>query len=303
MSFRIDPRRDTGAEVRRVLDEQIGRALDALAVPDGDRHRAVYSARRRFKKLRGVLRLIRPAAPGFAAAENVRWRDAGRSLASARDAGAAVTALDALLEGFGDLLSPHAFVAVRQALVAERDAMAGTNADLDLDLAAARDACEEGRAALNRLTLPDDPASAFAEGTAGTYAKATKTLAAARRSNDPAPLHEMRKHLKLHWLHVRLLQDIWPEAMRSRRAEAKALADDLGALQDLDVLRRAVEALPGSAAAERHRDLLLTLVARRQAVLAGSTVHAAGRLLAERPKDFRRRLEALWREAAVPAPD
>lgn len=300
MSFRIDPRQDAGAEIRRVLGEQIARAEDALGLPDGDRQLAVHRARRRFKKLRGVLRLVRPAAPDFAKAENARWRDAGRVLAPARDAGAAVGALDRLLEDFGDLVSPHAFAAVRQGLAAARDAASAGEAALDAAIAAARDACAEGRAALGALSLPDDPAAAIAEGAARAYAKAVRTLAAARRGGGPEKLHELRKHLKQHWLHVRLLHEIWPEAMRSRRAEAKALADELGALQDLDVLRRAVEA-PPDAAPDRHRDLLLALIDRRQAALAATATQAAARLLAERPKDFRRRLEALWREAALPA--
>ncbi|MBC8129586.1 MAG: CHAD domain-containing protein, partial [Rhizobiaceae bacterium] len=100
MSYRIDPGAPLDAETRRVFTEQLDKATAELSAPasgpDGDLHEAIHDARKRLKKLRGLLRLVRPGHERFYRTENERLRDIARTLSAVRDRTALIESLDAL---------------------------------------------------------------------------------------------------------------------------------------------------------------------------------------------------------------
>jgi len=58
MAYRLKKNETVGKGTRRIVREQIDRAAD-LTNDQMDRHEAVHQARKRFKKIRGSLRLVR----------------------------------------------------------------------------------------------------------------------------------------------------------------------------------------------------------------------------------------------------
>lgn len=97
MSYRIRPGKPLTGEVTRVAENQYARAIEVLRDrPDGP-YEAIHDARKGFKRLRGLFRLVRGPAPDFYASENARLRDIARTLSVVRDATALVEALDHLL--------------------------------------------------------------------------------------------------------------------------------------------------------------------------------------------------------------
>lgn len=53
-------------------------------------------------------------------------------------------------------------------------------------------------------------------------------------------LHSLRKRIKYHWYHLRLLKDIWPSAMKPLLRQADSIADRLGEDHDLAVLDQTI---------------------------------------------------------------
>lgn len=86
MSYRIRPGKDLTTEVVRIAEIQYDRAIETLGDQPKGRYQAIHDARKRFKKLRGLFRLVREAAPDFYEAENARIRDMARTLSTVRDA-------------------------------------------------------------------------------------------------------------------------------------------------------------------------------------------------------------------------
>ena len=99
MPFRIDPKKPFDDEIRRAGLELIDDTVTILRDQPSGSHEAVHDARKRFKRLRALYRLIRKAAPDFGRGENARIRDIARSLAFARDATALVETAE-YLEAF-----------------------------------------------------------------------------------------------------------------------------------------------------------------------------------------------------------
>ena len=109
---------------------------------------------------------------------------------------------------------------------------------------------------------------------------------------EPDVLHDLRRRVVAHRYQMELVEPLWPKFGRLWVAEAQRLRDRLGAFQDLSVLR-------GFTAPHQPlapwRSRLAPLIAARQAAHAKAAQRIAGRLFAERPRAFRKRMEALWK--------
>ena len=80
------------------------------------------------------------------------------------------------------------------------------------------------------------------DGLRESYAIGCKTLATIETSAPrDAGLHKLRKRVKDHWYHMRLLEGLWPTVMDARINEINALTDLLGDGHDLVVVRQALE--------------------------------------------------------------
>src|SRR5947208_439602 len=100
MSFQLKPGESARKAVKRLARKQLDAALAELRPRKGG-DAIVHDARKRFKKVRAVLRLVR-AELGERAyqRENKCFRDAGRPLTEVRDAKILIETLDKLTEHF-----------------------------------------------------------------------------------------------------------------------------------------------------------------------------------------------------------
>ena len=81
MPFRVQPDESASAAVRRIAREQLGKIRDGVGVPPQERDEAVHDARKRFKKLRALLKLVRDEVPRKTyRRENTWFRDTARPL-------------------------------------------------------------------------------------------------------------------------------------------------------------------------------------------------------------------------------
>jgi len=300
MSFRIDPGAPLDAEIRRIAEEQIGKAVAELSAPKPgeDRHEAVHDVRKRMKKLRALFRLVRGGDEAFFKAENARYRDTARTLSAARDRTALIEALDSLREHVPAGLSAEAvdaaFTPLRQELEARRREALAAEGDLDGLITATIEALHASQAALEALAFRRRKSVEIAStGFARTQDEALTALKRAEKSGDAEDLHELRKHVKYLGFHLALLAPLWPEAFAPMRDAAGKIGDDLGRDHDFAVLRSEIDA-------EKHA-LVLALMDRRQAELQREGLAASRRLLAEKPAAAEARIARLYRDAAKAA--
>ena len=84
MAYRFNPRSPLDANLRRIAGEQIDKAIRDLTDTQGDRNEGIHEARKRMKKLRGLLRLVRTGGTPTCSASAPAVRDAAyRALAVA----------------------------------------------------------------------------------------------------------------------------------------------------------------------------------------------------------------------------
>lgn len=272
MAYRIDPGKPFADECRRIAAEQLDKALGELDQLQSETQEAARRVRARLKKLRGLLALLRQADKAFFAGQNARYRDLARRLGGLRDAASSLAILDSLAAAGAE--DPGA-AQLREALRRASAAAIGHQTIPGM----VREGIEEGRATLDALRL--DPQSAgkiIARGFGDNYSKAKRELGRAAATGAPRHLHALRKRLKYHWMHIKLLRGAWPADVAPMQAASKAAADALGLHHDLVVLLQAIRSLPAEAGDKARLQALLSARAEAQA----SHCIAAARPLLER---------------------
>lgn len=222
------------AGLGRIALEQVRKAIaeidDAAISPD----ETVHQMRRRSKKLRALLKLVRPAFDGYKA-ENAFLRDAAAELSTARDAAVLVSAYDGLVPLVGEQADTREDDNIRTGLLLHQQHTASDGL-LRARLSGFRDAMAVAAERIAAWTLGEDDFDAVAGGLEKTYGDARRAMARAREQCSPANLHEWRKRAKDHWYHTRLLRKIRPSAMKPHRKNALKLSELLGEYHDLAVL-------------------------------------------------------------------
>ncbi|MCT2399052.1 CHAD domain-containing protein [Novosphingobium mangrovi (ex Huang et al. 2023)] len=274
--------------VRRIAREQIDGALSAIDTQGGDV--ATHEVRKACKKIRALVRLVRPGFAGYAR-ENTEFREIAGLLAGARDAKVLLDTFDLLMT---DAPDPGPFVPLREQIAPEATgALQGeTGADR---LGQARALLKAARKRVDNWTLEGADRDVLGAGLGKVLRKARG--AARTVENEPSALHyhELRKLMKYHWYHVRLMMPIWPEMMRPLAGELSRLADMLGLHHDVCVLEERLGSLPPGSAHAGAGQALLKLAGRRRVRLERQIAPLSARLLAQPVDAVVDHWQALWR--------
>jgi len=279
--------------LQRIATSQIDAALAEIADPALDDQTRVHQLRKRAKKLRGLIRLVRPAFADYRA-ENAAFRDAASKLSSARDADVMIATYDRLIESGVGETDQARFAPLRERLLGRKQALSGAD-DLAGALGDFRDALRAARTRVAHWTLDREGFDAVEGGLSRSYRSGRKALKAAAHNATPEHLHEWRKRVKDHWYHARLLRGIAPEFLDARRKAARHLGEMLGDLHDLAVLRAAARAEAGCFAGAKDLNAFLALIDDRAAVLETEAFALGHRLFADKPSALRKRWAEYWK--------
>jgi CHAD domain-containing protein len=184
--------------IRRVTQKELPYALEQVTNPsNGSRDEAVHEVRKCCKKVRTLLRLVRPTVrEGCYRYENLAFRDAARLLSEMRDAKSLVETVDKVAKHFADRVSGQPFAGIRKALLTHQREVRKRVLDEEHAFATAETAVQ---AALERL---DDWAnvpnrwSSVGIGVQQVYRQARRAFAGAMEEPTVKKLHEWRKQAK-----------------------------------------------------------------------------------------------------------
>ena len=239
MPYLIRDKSPVGDEVRRVLSEQTGRALELLTDWRANPRDHVHQARQAFKRLRALLRLLRPGARYVFRVENMLLRDLGRNLAYARDAEAVVEALSLLDGRVSGPLAQESLRMLRHGLQqrAARERDCGLH-DLPGRIEAACDALKAAGKRLQDMPLDGLRRKHLRRGAHRTMQRCHGGFERSAQSRAPDDLHVWRRDVKYAYHQTRLMEQLMPRWALSAGPALGALAEMLGQHQDLSVLDR-----------------------------------------------------------------
>jgi CHAD domain-containing protein len=264
-------------------------ARHGLIAPELSPAQAVHEIRKALKRWRALMRLLTPILGEPADLMRREAREMMRNLAGARDAQACLDALDDLGKGEAEL-SATSLETIHGRLAALR-----TQAEAQGFSDEAREGLsrylDDALLTLERWPLDDIAFPAIADALTLTYRRARQIVPDDWTKADAEHLHDLRRRVVEHRHQMELIEHLWPRLGRLWTEEAQRLRGRLGACQDLFVLEQMTK-LHQPLAPWRSR--LTPMIATRREAHLRAAARLAGRLFAEKPKAFRRRISKLW---------
>lgn len=291
MAYRLKVYETVPEGIKRIADEQIDQALSQLRGHGSHQGKAVHEARKRFKMIRALLRLVKGKLGRHTyQQENSCFRNAGRLLSEIRDAQVRLETLDKLVEST-DSVPPDALATVRQALTQQYEAVRG-HVNQQSPVEEVTPILKAARERVKEWPLTQDDWSALQDGLKQSYKRGYKNFTAAFDEPTIENFHEWRKAVKDLWYHLRILQAIWPDLLKEMIDQTGDLSDLLGDDHDLGVLHLFLEEQRGASGTEP--EALVELIECRRAELQQSARLLGERIYAEKPSAFIKRIQAYW---------
>ena len=267
----------------------IADARRSLTDPELADAEAVHELRKALKRWRALLRLL--ARPLGEQADQMRAeaRELMRGLSGARDAQSSLDALADLRKA--DVpFSPTSMTTIHRRLTGIKQAAEQTGFTKDMRGRLSR-YLDYATLSLERWPIKAIDFDTVADGLISTYRRARQLVPDDWTEADAEHLHDLRRRVVEHRHQMDLMEPLWPRLGQVWAEEAQRLRNRLGACQDLAVFTGL--AAPHQPLAHWRSRLTPVIEARRTSHLKAAA-RLAGRLFAEKPKAFRRRLGALW---------
>lgn len=267
----------------------IADARGALADPELSDAEAVHEVRKALKRWRALLRLL--ARPLGEHADQMRSeaRELMRTLSNARDAQASLDALADLRKA--EISVSETSIDTIRGRLTEIKSAAEQNSFTKTMRERLTRYLDYATLSLERWPLKAIDFDTVADGLTSTYRRARQLAPDNWHETEAEHLHDLRRRVVEHRHQMDLIEHLWPRLGQVWAEEAQRLRNQLGACQDLAMLTNFTA--PHQPLAPWRSRLAPAIDARRAAHLK-TAARLAGRLFAEKPKAFRRRIAALW---------
>ncbi|TLD71348.1 CHAD domain-containing protein [Phragmitibacter flavus] len=289
VGFRLEQHEQTGSGLRRVLIEQTIKLCDDLNLEDQET--AIHEARKRCKRVRAVVRLLRPTCPEVFKRENAAFRNMAASLSDLRDVTARADAFRVVVEG--DTKGARPFEPLRSILQAHHQVT--SKPEIKRKLSAVLKEAQEGRVRLEKLKFPGYPEFELIEkGLRRSYRCGRKAMKEAHQEKLTPSFHDWRKRVKDFGYQMQLLRDLWPPLLKPFRDQVHALGEILGQEHDLIVLREKLKENAGQISSQEVYDAFDNLLMNRVQDLQIQARRLGARIYAEEVGCFARRIKTYW---------
>ena len=281
--------------VPAIVRAQSNAALAVLLTADhGERNAVALDARKRCKKVRGLLRLVRMSLGDQYRPADQAYRSVAHALAVRREADANLATLDRLVAvSPADVLPPDGFQPIREELV-RRATVVSRNGDSDPVATAAR-LLGELLDDVDNWTFASDGWAALEGGVRRTYRQGATRLDHVLADPTPEGFHHLRKRVKYTWYHLRLLKRSAPSVLVPLAEQFHRLAIGLGDAHDLAELVELILTTPDAFGGEAVVDRAVELLDERRTMVEDGCLGLAVRLYADSPRELSDRLGRYWR--------
>jgi CHAD domain-containing protein len=264
-------------------------ARTALTDPKLSEPEAVHDVRKAFKRWRAFLRLLEVPLGESANQMRAEARELMRMLAGARDVQAALDAIDDSSKGEVPL-SATSVETIRGRLTTLRDAAEAASFTPEMRERLMR-YLDYATLTVDRWPFAAIGFDAVADGLTVTYRRARQLIPENWQDADAEHLHDLRRRVVEHRHQLDVIEPLWPRLAKVWGEEAQRLRNRLGACQDLAVLTKFT--MPHQPLAPWRSRLAPAITARHTGHIKAAA-RLAGRLFAEKPRAFRKRIIALW---------
>lgn len=313
-TFQLSPGEPLGQGLKRLALDQFEQAIDMFTDPAAGPDQAVHTARKATKRVRAMLRLVRPEiGDKVYRYENRNLRDTARLLSGVRDAAVAVETVRFLGERFSGSLPIDVFdrmserldrraLHIRQRVLYESDAVPRVVGSLEKT---------RNRFAgwptgkIEKKVYPTavrDRYDAVGAGFGQTYRRGRTEMKRAYSTPTAVNFHQWRKRVKYLRYQTEMLQTMWPEVVGAAAFSLARLSDLLGAEHDLADLLALLTVDPQLCPDPVELSLFAALAQHRRTELQAAARVVGMRVYAEKPDAFVDRHGIYWESTRLTTP-
>ena len=291
MSTKINVQQNIQANIQRIMQTRVDACRQALQLDNP--HKAIHQSRKEMKKIRAVLRLIRPQLEEEEyQAANTYFRDAARIISDARDVTASAETVGKLQSSLTSARDRRALAQLKRHFWAKKAAITRYQVRRDQLLLSVQDALEDAERLYRSWTITEDGFAALAPGIKRIYRQCLKRRQVAYDENTPHGYHQWRKSVKYLRYQVDTLSPLWPGPLGALETELNKLTDYLGDDHDLFVLRQMIE--QGEVMRPETTRSVIKTMEERRGVLQQSARGLSQKLFYQKPKQFVKPLAYWW---------
>ncbi len=296
MAFRFKLNQPIKKEVRRLLISQIEKAraeLDGESVQPAN----IHEARKSLKRIRSLLRLVRPALTKKTYdCEMNRFRQIAELLSPLRDRQILLETADKLdAASAGTASGPLVFL---RRLLNSNSENGPVHLNANAMIGEARNRFNPAIKAARKIKIAPASMKSMIGGFEKTYGHGSRAFSAAYSKPDDEAFHDVRKAIQHHSRHLLLMAPAWPELFATLIENARTLAQLLGDDHDLSVLIHFVAAQPDVMISPDAKVSIIAAARDRQQALRSEARPYGQKAFALRPKEFSRTVAALWAASA-----
>ncbi|MGN6207088.1 CHAD domain-containing protein [Asticcacaulis sp.] len=273
------------------FDRLLHQEINLLMAPDAEpgETSTVHTVRAGTKKIRACLRLVRGSLDRLTFDKaNTLFRDSAKSLRAYRDNEVISEVITYLNETGATEFDAGEMDGLREILAASP-----LPTGCDDALATVRNNIQARRTALHLASLKIKK-SDLTKAMRRTYRRNRNAFANVVRDPSGINLHEWRKQIKVLEYQLHDLNTIWPKPMDGTEEDARHLAQILGHIQDLTLLRKRlkqIRPIPEASPADR----LLTTARRQRRKLRNEAIRLGHALYARSSDDFAADVNRHWK--------
>lgn len=293
MATKLKKKTNLDKHFKDICEDLIDEAQEYLQ--QGNKAEGVHNARKRYKQLRGVLRLIRfGLGEKIYDRENTTLRDAGRPLSEVRDADVMIETLDELLQHFKSHVRKESFKKLRAQLVKRRTEIRKQVIQKDKAVAKVLKSTKQISSRVKKWPKFPDQFAILKKGIQKIYARGQDEMDCAFKDPTVENLHAWRKSVKYLRYQLEIFEDLTESILKDMADEAHTLADTLGVDHDLAVLEELLDVELKKACTPKQHEILTALIRQRRTELQKEAEEMGPHLYSETAKQFCKRLKGYW---------
>jgi CHAD domain-containing protein len=251
----------------------------------------IHGVRTTIKRLRALLRLIRPAVdPAFFNRENRRLRSAAGLLSLARDTEVARGTLKAVpVSNQADQDAVHS-------VLSGFENRAEAPSDLAQSIAEVRRRLEQTRSNFHRLQFHGTEREIVEAGLRTVYRQGRKRMKLAVAQGEDNAFHRWRIRAKNLYYELEFLESVWPKKLHRMLSRLSRLQNQIGLDHDIAVLRAWLKKTPEAFGGNETVQRVIACLDRETSELRQASVPLGRKIWREKPRPFAYKVARHWRK-------
>jgi len=286
--------------MQRITVDLLGRAISDLRPREqAPFDPGIHAARKKMKRLRGILRLARDQIGRETYRNaNVVLRNTARSLSPVRDSWVLVETVREIRQRYADLLDEQTFTTTESWLLDRHHRQRSLVTGQTITSAVANLSTARRRFAVYPIEdVLDDEYASIAPGIGRVYRRGRRGFRRAAASRRTADLHEWRKRVKYLRYQMETLIPMQRMLIAAQSSELDTLGEILGDDHDLAVLEEVLLFHPDACPDGRERWLLVALIYENRTLLQAQATRMGRALYGESTGAFVSRIGDYWSAA------